>query len=92
MAYGVSVATANRASYPPSPVTAEPSTFTSTVTDFPAGAFTALGLHYLVDWIANGKTPPHAPPIEVDQNTANDGSFWKPGFSRELLCGIPATS
>jgi catechol 2,3-dioxygenase-like lactoylglutathione lyase family enzyme len=44
------------------------------VTDFPAGAFTALGLHYLVDWIANGKTPPHAPPIEVDQNTANDGS------------------
>ena len=45
------------------------------VTDFPAGAFTALGLHYLVDWIANGKTPPHAPPIEVDQNTASDGSF-----------------
>jgi catechol 2,3-dioxygenase-like lactoylglutathione lyase family enzyme len=45
------------------------------VTDFPAGAFTALGLHYLVDWIANGKTPPHAPPIEVDGNTANDGSL-----------------
>jgi hypothetical protein len=44
------------------------------VTDFPAGAFTALGLHYLVEWIANGKTPPHAPPIEVDQNSANDGS------------------
>ena len=45
------------------------------VTDFPAGAFTALGLNYLVDWIARGRTPPHAPPIEVDQNTANDGSF-----------------
>jgi len=45
------------------------------VTDFPAGAFTALGLNYLVDWIATGKTPPHAPPIDVDQNTANDGSF-----------------
>jgi catechol 2,3-dioxygenase-like lactoylglutathione lyase family enzyme len=45
------------------------------VTDFPAGAFTALGLNYLVDWVAAGKTPPHAPPIEVDQNTANDGSF-----------------
>ena len=44
------------------------------VTDFPAGAFTALGLNYLVDWIAHKKTPPHAPPIEVDQNTANDGS------------------
>jgi len=45
------------------------------VTDFPAGAFTALGLNYLVDWIAGGKTPPHAPPIEVDQTTAGDGSF-----------------
>src|SRR5262245_2634897 len=44
------------------------------VTDFPAGAFTALALNYLVDWIMNGKTPPHAPPIAVDQNTANDGS------------------
>ena len=44
------------------------------VTDFPAGAFTALALNYLVDWIATGKTPPHAPPIAVDQNTANDGS------------------
>ena len=45
------------------------------VTDFPAGAFTALGLNYLVDWIAKGKTPPHAPPIAVDQDTSNDGSF-----------------
>jgi hypothetical protein len=44
------------------------------VTDFPAGAFTALGLNYLIEWIANGKTPPHAPPIEVDQDAKNDGS------------------
>jgi hypothetical protein len=44
------------------------------VTDFPAGAFTALALNYLVDWITVGRTPPHAPPIAVDQNTANDGS------------------
>lgn len=44
------------------------------VTDFPAGAFTALALNYLVDWITKGKTPPHAPPIAVDQDTANDGS------------------
>ena len=44
------------------------------VTDFPAGAFTALALNYLVDWITTGKTPPHAPPIAVDQNTENDGS------------------
>src|SRR5688572_12966195 len=27
------------------------------VTDFPAGAFTALALNYLVDWITTGKTP-----------------------------------
>jgi Alpha/beta hydrolase domain len=45
------------------------------VTDFPAGAFTALGLNYLIDWIANGKVPPHAPPIEVDKDTTNDGSL-----------------
>jgi enterochelin esterase-like enzyme len=44
------------------------------VTDFPAGAFTALGLNHLVEWIANGKTPPHAPPIAVDQDPRNDGS------------------
>jgi hypothetical protein len=44
------------------------------VTDFPAGAFTALALHHLIEWIANGTTPPRAPYIEVDQDTANDGS------------------
>jgi hypothetical protein len=44
------------------------------VTDFPAGAFTALGLNYLVEWVTKGTAPPHAPPIAVDQNTANDGS------------------
>jgi hypothetical protein len=45
------------------------------VTDFPAGAFTALALNHLVEWIATGKTPPHAPPIAVDQDPKNDGSF-----------------
>jgi len=45
------------------------------VTDFPAGAFTALGLNYLVEWIANGRTPPHAPPMTVDKDTAGDGSL-----------------
>jgi hypothetical protein len=44
------------------------------VTDFPAGAFTALALNHLVDWITAGKTPPRAAPIAVDQNTAGDGS------------------
>jgi hypothetical protein len=44
------------------------------VTDFHAGAFTALGLNHLVEWIASGKTPPHAPPISVDQDTTGDNS------------------
>ena len=44
------------------------------VTDFPAGAFTALALNYLVEWITKGTAPPHAPPIAVDQNTAGDDS------------------
>jgi len=44
------------------------------ITDFPAGAFTALGLNYLIDWIATGALPPHAPYIEVDADTTNDGS------------------
>jgi hypothetical protein len=42
------------------------------VTDFPAGAFTALALNHLVEWITRGRVPPRAPPIAVDQNTAND--------------------
>jgi len=33
-----------------------------------------VGLQHLVDWITKGQTPPHAPPIAVDQDTANDGS------------------
>ncbi len=44
------------------------------VTDFPAGAFTALALNHLIEWIVKGTTPPHSPYIAVDQNTANDGS------------------
>src|SRR3954462_4575097 len=44
------------------------------VTDFHAGAFTALGLNHLIEWIANGKTPPHAPPLTVDQDTTGDNS------------------
>jgi len=44
------------------------------VTDFPAGAFTALALDHLIEWIANGRTPPRAAPIAVDQDPGNDGS------------------
>lgn len=45
------------------------------VSDFPAGAFTALALNHLIEWIANGRTPPRAPVIAVDQDASNDGSF-----------------
>jgi len=44
------------------------------VSDFNAGAFTALALNHLIEWIANGRTPPHAPPITVDQDTTGDNS------------------
>jgi hypothetical protein len=44
------------------------------VTDFPAGAFTALALNHLIAWIAEGRTPPRAPPIEVDRDLSGDGS------------------
>jgi hypothetical protein len=44
------------------------------VTDFPAGAFTALALNHLIAWIANGTTPPRAPYIAVDQDVKGDGS------------------
>jgi hypothetical protein len=44
------------------------------VTDFPAGAFTALALNHLIEWIANARTPPREQPIAVDRDTAGDGS------------------
>jgi hypothetical protein len=44
------------------------------VTDFPAGAFTALALNHLIQWIDKGISPPRAPYIEVDRSTAGDGS------------------
>ena len=44
------------------------------VSDFPWGAMAAMGLHRLVEWVAHGVVPPRAPPLEFDNNTANDGS------------------
>src|SRR5688572_24552987 len=44
------------------------------ITDFPAGAFTALALNHLVQWIDKGTVPPRAPYIEVDRNVTGDGS------------------
>src|SRR5207244_2203467 len=44
------------------------------VTDFPAGAFTALRLNFLIEWIASDKKPPHQLYIAVDRDTSSDGS------------------
>jgi len=60
------------------------------VTDFPAGAFTALGLNYLVEWIAHGKTPPHAPPITVENGAiAVDEYGNAKGGVRNVYVDVP---
>ena len=49
---------------------------TKPVSNFPAGAFTALALNHLVQWVDKKVLPPHAPaPIATDGNTFADGSF-----------------
>jgi hypothetical protein len=54
-------------SYVPNPCTLPAS-------DFPWGGMVAMGLNRLVDWADKGVVPPHADPIEFDNNSANDGS------------------
>lgn len=44
------------------------------VSDFPWGAMAAMGLHHLIEWADHGVVPPHAAPLEFDNNTSNDGS------------------
>jgi len=43
------------------------------VSDFPWGAAAAMGLYHLVEWVDRGTVPPHAAPLEFDNDTA-DGS------------------
>jgi len=60
------------------------------VTDFPAGAFTALGLNYLIAWIAEGKLPPHAPPITVENGAiAVDEYGNAKGGVRNVFVDVP---
>ena len=60
------------------------------VTDFPAGAFTALGLHYLIAWIADGTAPPHAPPIVVEnKKVAVDEYGNAKGGVRNVFVDVP---
>lgn len=51
-----------------------PNPCTMPVSDFPWGGMAAMGLHHLIEWVDNGVVPPRAAPLEVDNNTANDGS------------------
>jgi hypothetical protein len=63
------------------------------VTDFPAGAFTALGLNYLVEWIANGRVPPHAPPIEVDGSAVAVDQYGNAkGGVRNVFVDVPVAA
>jgi hypothetical protein len=51
-----------------------PNPCTLPVSDFPWGAMVAMGLRHLVEWVDRGVVPPHAAPLEFDNNTGNDGS------------------
>lgn len=63
------------------------------VTDFPAGAFTALGLNYLVEWIEKGRTPPHAPPIEVANNAIVVDEYGNAkGGVRNVFVDVPVAT
>lgn len=42
--------------------------------DFPWGPSVSMGLAHLVAWVDRGKAPPHAPYLQFDNDTANDGS------------------
>jgi len=63
------------------------------VTDFPAGAFTALGLNYLIAWIADGTAPPHAPPIAVETNMVGVDEYGNAkGGVRNVFVDVPIAS
>jgi hypothetical protein len=55
-------------------ITYVPNPCTLPVSDFPWGAAAAMGLQHLIAWAGRGTAPPHAPPLEFDNDTANDGS------------------
>jgi len=44
------------------------------VSDFPWGAMAAMGLNHLIAWADEGVVPPHAEPLQFDNDTTNDGS------------------
>ncbi len=41
---------------------------------YPYGAMTFMGLQHLIDWAVDGTVPPRAAPMEIDNDTAGDGT------------------
>jgi hypothetical protein len=42
---------------------------------YPLGAYMAVGLHHLLQWVDKGVVPPRADRLLVDRNAGNDGSL-----------------
>jgi len=51
-----------------------PNPCTLPVSDFIWGGMAAMGLDHLIAWADRGVVPPHAAPLEFDNDTTNDGS------------------
>src|SRR6476646_3420 len=51
-----------------------PNPCTLPVSDFPWGGMAAMGLNHLIAWADQGIVPPHASPLQFDNDTTNDGS------------------
>lgn len=68
-----------------------PNPCTLPVSDFPWGGSVAMGLAHLVAWVDRGRVPPHAPPLEFDNDTASDGSRLALDASGNVKGGIRNT-
>ena len=51
-----------------------PNPCTLPISDFPWGGMVGMGLNHLIEWVDKGIVPPHAAPLEFDNNSVNDGS------------------
>ncbi|MES2624666.1 MAG: alpha/beta hydrolase domain-containing protein [Pseudomonadota bacterium] len=52
-----------------------PDQCTRPITTFPLEPYFSLGLHYLLEWVDKGTSPPHADRVLLDRNIVNDGSL-----------------
>jgi hypothetical protein len=68
-----------------------PNPCTLPVSDFIWGAMAAMGLHHLIEWVDHGVVPPHAAPLEFDNNKANDGSVLALDANGNVKGGIRNT-